>query len=197
MRRYGIRSKLKRKFKSTTNSMHKRPVADNIIARDFKAKKPNSKWSSNITHIWTEEGWLYLSTVIDLYSRKIVEWSMNSRMNKELVNEAFKMAIVNRKSEKNCLISHSDRGSQYASYDHQKLLNLFGVKCSMNRKGNCWDNSPIESFFASLKKEHVFFNRFKTKEEAKQSIFEWIEVFYNRQRIHSSLGYLSPVEYGK
>ena len=196
MRGAGIRSKIKRKFKATTNSKHKLPIATNILNREFSSVKKDQKLCADITYIWTGEGWLYLACVLDLYSRRIVGWSMGSRISKELVINAFKMAMQHRNPSAN-FVMHSDRGSQYASSDYQKLLKLFNATCSMSRKGNCWDNSPMESFFGSLKTEHIFFEKFKTRAEARQSIFEWIEVFYNRQRLHSSLGFLSPVDYEK
>ena len=196
MRKHGVRAKTKKKFKATTDSKHKLPVAENILDRKFNPETSNQAWGSDITYIWTREGWLYLAVVMDLYSRKIVGWAMESRMTRKLVLKAFKMALRQR-NPKPGLLSHSDRGSQYASGDFQKLLKFFGFRCSMSRKGNCWDNAVVESFFGTLKQEHVFFCDFQTREEARQSIFEWIEVFYNRERTHSSLGFRSPVDYEK
>ena len=194
MKKHGIRSKIKRKYKVTTDSKHSLPVAKNLLKREFSPETPNSSWSCDITYLWTKEGWLYLAVVMDLYSRKIIGWNMNKRMTKDLVEKALIKGVRNRKSSTPVLV-HSDRGSQYASYGYQGLLKLYGVQCSMSRKGNCWDNAPVESFFGTLKREHTSFEDYKTREEAKQSVFEWIEVFYNRQRLHSTLGYLSPEEY--
>ena len=194
MKNFGIKAKSKRKFKATTNSKHNLPVYKNILDRNFNPKAPNQSWSCDITYLRTEEGWLYLAIVMDLYSRKIVGWAMEERMTRSLVQKALKMAVRARNPQPG-LVLHSDRGSQYCSHDYQKLLDFFGFKCSMSRKGNCWDNAAVESFFGSLKTEHVFFERYSTREQAKQSVFEWIEAFYNRERIHSSLGFCSPEVY--
>lgn len=195
MQEAGIRSKMQKKFKVTTDSNHAFPVADNVLNREFdSATGPNQLWVSDITYIWTLEGWLYLTSILDLYSRKIVGWSMSSRMTKEFVEEALHMALKSRCPGKE-LLHHSDRGSQYCSGRYQQLLEDHGITCSMSRKGNCWDNAAKESFFATLKKELVHHERYATREEAKQSIFEYIEVFYNRERLHSSLGYLSPEDF--
>jgi putative transposase len=194
MKEFGIRSKMKRKFKATTNSRHKLPVAENVLARAFTPTTPNQVLASDITYISTGEGWLYLAVVMDLYSRKIVGWSMAEHMRKELTLDALNGAL----SQRNLIagaIHHSDRGVQYASHSYQKRLRDAGLLCSMSRKGDCYDNAVVESFFGSLKTELVYLNRFKTRAEAKQQIFEYIEVFYNRQRLHSSLGFLSPVDY--
>ncbi len=194
MRLYGIRAKTKRKFKATTNSKHNLPIASNVLARDFTPESPNKSWAGDITYIWTREGWLYLSVILDLYSRKVVGWAMEPTLSKDLAIKALKMAIWQRQPAEG-LLAHSDRGSQYASGDYQSLLQLHGIVCSMSRKGNCWDNSVVESFFGTLKQEHVFFSEYATRDEARGSIFEWIEAFYNRTRIHSTLGYRSPEEY--
>jgi len=194
MRKHGIRAKTKRKFKATTNSKHKLPVAENILNRDFKPESPNQSWAGDITYLWTREGWLYLAVVIDLFSRKVVGWAMEPTLGREIVLKALKMAI-NARQPSAGLISHSDRGCQYASDDYQCLLDLYGMTCSMSRKGNCWDNSVVESFFGTLKQEHVFFCDFMTRDEARGSVFEWIECFYNRERLHSTLGNCSPEEY--
>ena len=194
MRKYSIRAKTKRKFKATTNSKHKLPVADNVLARNFRPSGPNEAWGSDITYLWTREGWLYLAVVMDLFSRKIVGWAMQDRMTKKLVENALKMAVRARCPGPG-LIVHSDRGSQFCSGDYQELLRFFGCVPSMSRKGNCWDNAVVESFFGSMKTEHVYFTEFATRDEAKQSIFEWIEVFYNRERLHSTLGFCSPEVY--
>ncbi len=145
-------------------------------------------------YLWTEEGWLYLAVVLDLYSRKVVGWAMEPSLSKELALKALKMALKQRKPESG-LIAHTDQGSQYASNEYQALLKRWGVQCSMSRRGNCWDNSPVESFFGTLKQEQVFFCKYKTRDEARRNVFEWIEGFYNRERIHSSLGFLSPESY--
>lgn len=194
MKKANIRSRTKRKFKVTTDSKHKLPVAENILNRDFSPTRSNEAWVQDITYIWTQEGWLYLAVVIDLYSRKVVGWSIQDNMRKGLVIDALDMAIKARRPSAN-LLAHSDRGSQYCSGLFQAKLKANGMICSMSRKGECWDNAVAESFFHSLKTEHVYLNKFKTREEAKQSVFEFIEVFYNRTRLHSTLGFCSPVEY--
>jgi putative transposase len=194
MRQAGIRAKTARKFKHTTDSNHKRPVADNVLDREFSVDAPNQAWVADITYIPTREGWLYLAVVEDLYSRMIVGWSMDSTMTSRLVVDALEMAIQRRLPGEE-LLAHSDRGSQYASEHYQQLLGKHGIECSMSEVGQCWDNAPAESFFASLKKELVHDEDYQTREEARVSIFEFIEVFYNRQRRHSTLGYVSPAEY--
>ena len=186
--------KTRKKFKATTDSKHKLPVAPNLLNRQFNVDKPNHCYVGDITYISTNEGWLYLATVIDLYSRKVVGWSMADNMRAELVNKALLMAIWQRKPGKG-LIWHTDRGSQYASDSHLRIIEQHGIIQSMSRKGNCWDNAVAESFFHSLKNELVYQCKFKTREEAKNVIFEYIEVFYNRIRAHSRNNYLSPVEY--
>ena len=196
MKKQNLCCKTKRKFKLTTDSKHLYSISPNLLERDFTALHPDQKYVGDITYIWTAEGWLYLATVIDLYSRRIVGWSMDKNMKAELVNDAFLMALWKRKPNRG-LIWHTDRGSQYASISHRKILKEHYVTQSMSRKGDCWDNSVAESFFHTLKTElthHVFF---KTREEAKQAIFEYIEVFYNRNRIHSANDYLSPADFEK
>jgi putative transposase len=194
MRKYGIRPRTRRKFRVTTDSKHCMPVADNLLSRRFISAGPNQAWVSDVTYIWTLEGWLYLATVIDLHSRIVVGWSMSERIDRILVLDALWMAI-NRRNPGAGLIHHSDRGSQYASDDYQKLLTGHGMRCSMSRKGDCWDNAVAESFFGSLKTELVHHRVYRTREEARRDIFEYIEVFYNRVRLHSTLGYLSPVQF--
>ena len=194
MRQAGIRAKTARKFKHTTDSNHKRPVADNVLDREFDVGGPNQAWVADITYIPTREGWLYLAVVEDLYSRMIVGWSMDGTMTSRLVVDALEMAIQRRLPGEE-LLAHSDRGSQYASEHYQLLLGRYGIECSMSEVGQCWDNAPAESFFASLKKELVHDEDYQTRAEAIASIFEYIEVFYNRQRRHSTLGYVSPAEY--
>jgi len=196
MKKYGIQAKRRKKFKATTNSKHNLPVAKNLLKRNFKARKPNQAWVSDITYIWTDEGWLYLATFIDLFSRKVVGWSMSPRMTADLVVDAFRMAIFRQKRKAPRLV-HSDRGSQYASDAFRKELKAHGCKQSMSRKGNCWDNAVAESFLGTLKAELVHHERFKTREEARLSIFDYIETFYNRRRIHSHLNFVSPEDFEK
>ena len=173
---------------------HNLPIVPNILNRDFYASNPNEKYVGDITYIPTGEGWLYLATVIDLYSRKVVGWSMNDTMKVSLVNDALNMAIRHRNPQKG-LLWHTDRGSQYASYAHKDLLQKHGIIQSMSRKGNCWDNAVAESFFKSLKNELIYQKYFYTKKQAKQEIFEYIEFYYNRTRSHSYLRNLSPVRF--
>jgi putative transposase len=194
MQQHGIAAKTKRKFRCTTDSNHAHPVAENIVDRDFNPKAANRTWSADITYIPTAEGWLYLAVVEDLYSRQIVGWSMGSRIDSRLVVDALEMALARRLPGEG-LVAHSDRGSQYASEHYRGLLAKHGITCSMSRRANCWDNSPMESFFARLKKELVHDENYATRAEARASLFEYIEMFYNRIRLHSSLGYKSPVEY--
>ncbi|MEK5390257.1 MULTISPECIES: IS3 family transposase [Heyndrickxia] len=183
-----------KKYKATTNSKHKHPVSENVLDRQFKASKPNQFWVTDITYIPTNEGWLYLATVMDLYSRKIVGWAMGKTMTKELVISALKMAYKRQKPGKG-VIHHSDRGVQYASSEYQKLLKKYHMIGSMSRKGNCYDNACIESFHGILKRELVYQTKYRTREEAKKSLFEYIEFFYNSKRIHSTLGYCTPNEF--
>jgi transposase InsO family protein len=194
LRENGIKPKSKKKFKATTQSKHNKPIHANHLNREFNCKQPNERWVSDITYIATKEGWLYLAVIMDLYSRKIIGWSMSDRMKDELVLEALRMALFQRKIHANLLL-HSDRGSQYASDAVQQVLKQNGIQCSMSRKGNCWDNAAMESFFHSMKTECVHHENYQTREEAKRSIFDYIEVFYNRQRKHSYLGYRSPEQF--
>jgi transposase InsO family protein len=192
MRTQGLRAKVKRKFvPRTTDSAHGQPIAPNVLDRRFDAKAPNRKWAGDITYIPTDEGWLYLAGVIDLHSRRIVGWSMADHMRTDLVADALSMAISRRRPGPG-LLHHSDRGVQYASDDYQGLLSRQGIEVSMSGKGDCWDNAVMESFWATLKTELVHHEHYATRLEARQSIFEYIEVFYNRKRLHSSLGYVSP-----
>lgn len=192
MKERRIRARTKKKFvPRTTDSVHHQPVADNVLHRRFDAELPNRKWAADITYIPTDEGWLYLAGVIDLCSRKIVGWSMADHMRVELVSDALKMAIARRRPGEG-LLHHSDRGVQYASEDYMYLIQSHGMNPSMSNKGDCWDNAAAESFWATLKTELVNHEHYATHEEARASIFEYIEVFYNRQRLHSSLGYVSP-----
>ena len=194
MRLADVRVRQKKKFRVTTDSNHNFPVAPNLLDRQFDVSEPNRVWVSDITYIWTVTGWLYLATVMDLFSRRIVGWSMDTSMSRKLVMDALLMAIWRRKAGKG-LIHHSDRGSQYCSDDYQKLLKQHGMVCSMSRKGNCWDNAVMERFFHSLKSEQIYFTRYQTPEKAKKDIVDYIEMFYNSRRAHSYLGYLSPNEY--
>jgi len=194
MRASQLYCKTKRKFKVTTNSKHNNPISPNLLQRQFNVSKPDQYWVGDITYIPTSKGWLYLATVIDLYSRQVVGWSMSNRMQASLVNDALLMAIWKRKPEKG-LIWHTDRGRQYASHAHRKVLKDHQIIQSMSRKGDCWDNAVAESFFHTLKTELTHHHKFKDREEAKHVIFEYIEVFYNRIRIHSANNYMSPVEF--
>jgi putative transposase len=192
MKELEIQAKTKENFiPCTTDSRHQQPVAENILDRQFTAELPNQKWATDITYIPTGEGWLYLAGVIDLCSRKIVGWSMADHMKTDLVSDALKMAITRRLPGPD-LLHHSDRGVQYASDDYQHLLQSHQMQSSMSGRGNCWDNACAESFWATLKTELVHHEQYATREQARQSIFEYIEIFYNRKRLHSSLGYLSP-----
>jgi len=194
MRELDIAAKTRRKFKATTNSKHDLPVAENLLDRAFDQDAPNRVWVSDITYISTREGWLYLATVMDLFSRKIVGWAMGARMTKTLVIDALRMAVRHR-SPPPGLLHHSDRGSQYASNDYQQMLADHQMVCSMSRKGNCWDNAVMESFYRSLKTELIYHEDFHSRIEARKAIFEYIEVYYNRIRRHATLGYLSPDAY--
>jgi putative transposase len=191
----GIAAKTARKFRcTTTDSDHNFPVAENLLDRQFNPSEANEVWLADITYIPTREGWLFLAAVEDLYSRRVVGWAMAEHMESRLVVDALAMAVQWRLPDEG-LLAHSDRGSQYASEHYQLLLAKHGITCSMSRRADCWDNAPMESFFASLKKELVHDADFATRAEARAAIFEYIEVFYNRQRRHSSLGYVSPAEY--
>ena len=194
MKEQGLRSKVCRKYKATTNSKHNLPVAENLLNREFTANRPNQKWVSDITYIPTDEGWLYLAGILDLHGRALIGWAMDSRMKKELVMDAFNQAIGRSGHPKGVLI-HSDRGSQYCSNEYQQLLRQHQFICSMSRKGNCWDNAPMESFWGKLKQEWLNGKHFRTRDEAKAAVFYYIEVFYNRQRRHSINDYLSPSDY--
>lgn len=194
MSEQGWRAKAAKKFKATTNSNHHLPVAPNLLQQDFNALKPNEKWVSDITYCWTEDGWLYLAIVLDLYSRKVVGWALSERMTKQLVIDALQMAIWSRKPPRG-LIIHSDRGSQYCSYDYQEILTTHGLICSMSKRGDCYDNAAMESWNHSFKVEAIHGEKFISRAEAKHHIFEYIEIYYNRKRLHSRLGYQSPEFY--
>lgn len=191
MRHEGLRSKRRRRYRVTTNSEHRHPVAANVLKRDFTADAQNCKWAADITYVWTRCGWLYLAVVLDLYSRRVVGWAMSNRITRELALNALRMALTHR-PRPDLLVHHSDRGSQYASADYRRLLNANGIECSMSRRGNCWDNAVVESFFATLKTELIHHADYHSPAQARAAIFEFIEVFYNRQRRHSTLGYQTP-----
>lgn len=195
MKQQGLKPKAARRFKVTTDSQHKKPVAANLLSRQFNPPAANIAWASDITYIRTGEGWLYLATVIDLFNRKIVGWSMGTRLVTQLIEDALTMAI-RRNNPPNGVIHHSDRGSQYCSDAYQQLLKQYGFICSMSGAGNCYDNAVMESFYHTLKIEAVYGEPFTTRVEAQRSLFDYIEVFYNRKRIHSTLGYQTPIEFG-
>ena len=194
MKEADVSVRRRRKYKVTTNSDHQQPVFDNVLSRDFDAQKPDQAYVSDITYIWTQEGWLYLAVVIDLFSRKVVGWSMSSRMSAQLVCDALTMALWQRKPKAG-LIHHSDRGSQYASRQFRQLLAQYKVTGSMSRKGDCWDNAVVESFFGTLKQERVQWRHYQSRHEAQQDILQYITMFYNSQRMHSYLDYKSPNQY--
>jgi putative transposase len=192
MREEGIRAKAKRAFvPRTTDSGHSRPVAPNLLNRQFHADQSNRKWAADITYVPTEEGWLYVAGVLDLYSRRLVGWSMADHMETSLVGDALGMALA-RRSIRTGLVHHSDRGVQYASLQYQRLLENHGIAVSMSGRGDCYDNAMMESFWSTLKTELVHLEHYETRQQARQSIFDYIETFYNRSRLHSSLGYVSP-----
>ena len=196
MKQMGLTVKRKRKFKVTTDSNHQFPVAANVLNRAFLPAVPNEAWGTDITYQWTQQGWVYLAVVIDLYSRRVVGWAVDRRMTKALVIRALMMAVNLRKPPAG-LICHSDRGSQYASHDYQKLLRRYGLVASMSRKGNCWDNAPVERFFSSLKREWTGDRLYRNRQEAIADIREYVAVYYNAKRLHSTLGYATPLEYEK
>lgn len=194
MRNIGLYSCVRRKFVLTTDSDHSMPIAENLLDRNFTATAPNRKWVADITYILTEKGWLYFAAVMDLYSRRIVGWAMSEHIDSALVLSAMNMAISQRSPEAG-LLHHSDRGSQYASDTFQGLLDDNKIICSMSRKGNCWDNACMESFFGSLKTEWIRGKKYTTRRQAKNDVFKYIEMFYNRKRKHAALGYLNPTAY--
>ena len=194
MRAEGFRAVAAPRFRVTTDSKHAHPVAQNLLDRNFGTPETNVKWAGDVTYLWTGEGWLYLAVVLDLFSRRVVGWCMQANFDRSLVVNALQAAVCQRRPEAG-LLHHSDQGSQYASGDFQALLCQQRIVCSMSRKGNCWDNAPVESFFGTLKQELVHRRRFATREAARREVFEYIEVWYNRQRRHSSLDYLSPAEF--
>lgn len=194
MKLAGVTTLRKKKFKVTTDSNHKLPVSPNFLGRKFGVSAPDRVWVSDITYLWTSEGWLYLAVVLDLFQRKVVGWSMSHRITKQLVMNSLRMSIWQRRLESG-LIFHSDRGSQYCSHDFLKMLKTHSMTSSMSRKGNCWDNAVAESFFGSLKTERVYFTKYNTREEARRDVVDYIEMFYNSKRRHSYLGYLSPMAF--
>jgi putative transposase len=194
LRRQGLRAKAARKFKATTNSNHSLPVAENLLQQDFTAQRPDQVWVGDITYIGTDEGWLYLAVVLDLYSRKVVGWSMSERMTATLVCDALRMALFRRHRPRD-VIMHTDRGSQYCSREHRALLEAHGLNASMSARGNCYDNAAMESWNHSFKVEAIHGERIATREQGKTHTFDYIEVYYNRNRLHSTLGYLSPEEF--
>jgi putative transposase len=194
MRKFGIRSKLKRRFRKTTDSGHSERIAPNLVRREFTVEKPNRTWVSDVTYLWTNEGWLYLAVTLDLFSRKVVGWSMSEKLTTDLVLDCLNAAVYSREIDGE-LIHHSDRGREYASYEFKSRLNQQGILQSMSRRADCWDNAVAESFFHTLKAELTERKSFTTRDEAREKVFEWIEVFYNRQRLHSTLGYQTPAVY--
>ncbi len=193
MKHMGLKAIARRKFKVTTDSAHSKPIFENILNRDFKTTAINQKWVSDITYVPTHEGWLYLAVVIDVHSRSVIGWSMSKRMKKDLVCDALLMALFKRKFPKKVIV-HSDRGSQYCSNKYRRIIKHNKLIGSMSRKGNCWDNSIAESFFHTLKTELVHVSRYATRADARQSIFQYIEGYYNRKRMHSSIDYKTPIE---
>jgi putative transposase len=190
----GVTARGGRKFRVTTNSKHNLPVAENLLNRQFKVTQPDRVWGSDITYVWTRQGWIYLAVVLDLFSRRVVGWAMSKRITRHLVMDALQIALCRRRPAPN-LIFHSDRGSQYCSDDFQRLLKRNGMICSMSRKGNCWENAPLENFFGTLKTERVHFSDYRTREQARDDLVDYIEMFYNSKRLHSYLGYLSPMDF--
>lgn len=196
MKKANVSVKRRKKFKKTTDSKHNLPIAPNLLKREFEVQQPNTVWCADITYLWTMQGWLYLAVVIDLYSRKIVGWAISNHMRSSLVEQALKMAYWHRKPGKG-LIHHSDRGSQYAGIEYQKLLKSYGMICSMSRKGDCWDNAVAESFFHTLKTERTNGYLYRTRDEARNDVIDYIEMFYNSRRLHSFIGYKSPNNFEK
>jgi putative transposase len=190
----GIRCKQKRKFKATTYSKHNLPIAENLVNQQFQVSEPNKVWLSDITYIPTDEGWLYLAGHKDLFTHEIVGYAMGERMTKNLISESLLRSVAAKRPAKG-LMHHSDRGSQYCALEYRNLLDHFGLRASMSGKGNCYDNAPMESFWGMLKQELVYHFHFRTRQEARQAITEYIEIFYNRQRIQANLGFLSPVAF--
>ena len=191
LRRQGLRARAARKFKATTNSRHTLPVAENVLQQDFSASAPNQKWVGDITYLHTQQGWLYLAVVIDLFSRMVIGWAMSERMTADLACDALTMALWRRRQPTGVIV-HSDRGSQYCSTAYQHMIKVYDLRCSMSAKGNCYDNACAESFFHSLKVECIHGESFSSRDQMRETVFEYIETDYNRQRRHSTLGYISP-----
>lgn len=196
MRSAGIECKQRRRYRVTTQSRHQLPIAENVLNRQFKVAKPNQSWVTDITYLWTSEGWLYLAAVLDLFSRRIVGWALDRQMKESLVNDALQMALGRRQPGVG-LLHHSDQGKQYAARDYQQTLKAAGITVSMSRKGNCWDNAVMERFWGSLKSERTDGKTYLTREEAKADIIHYIEMFYNCKRLHSTLGYMTPMQFEK
>jgi len=194
MRQNGIRAIRTRKFKVTTDSNHSFTIAPNLLDRNFSAAAPNQKWAGDITYIWTNEGWLYLAVILDLYSRRVIGWAVSNRMKRDLAIRALDMAVALRQPPKDC-IHHTDRGSQYCSHDYQKKLNKYSFKVSMSGKGNCYDNAVVETFFKTLKAELIWRSTWQTRRQVEMALFEYINGFYNPRRRHSTLGGKSPLAF--
>jgi transposase InsO family protein len=194
MRENGLRAKHKRKFKATTDSNHKKPVVENVLAGRFEWQRPNQAWVGDMTYIPTNEGWLYLAVLLDLFSRRVVGWAVDKRMTRDLPLRALQMAVQRRRPPSG-LIHHTDRGSQYASAEYRAAVAASGMVCSMSAKGRCYDNAVAESFFHSLKIECVYGQKFTSREQAASALFRYMEAYYNTKRRHSALNYVSPVEY--
>ena len=194
MRAAGLRGRERRRFRCTTDSKHQMAIKGNLLARRFAVAAPNTGWVTDITYLWTLEGWLYLAVILDLFSRRVIGWALSERLERGLALDALAMALKQRQPSSG-LLHHSDRGSQYASHEYQQLLARYGILSSMSRSGNCWDNAVAESFFATLKLELVYQTRWSSPAEARSAVFEYIELFYNRQRRHSALGYLCPSQF--
>jgi putative transposase len=195
-KKLGLSCKQKRKFKATTDSRHKLPVAENILKQQFKAYEPNTVWVSDITYVPTDEGWLYLAGHKDLFTSEIVGYAMGERLSRNLISQSLLQAVATKRPEKG-LMHHSDRGSQYCSHEYRNLLDGCGLQASMSRRGNCFDNAPMESFWGTLKQELIHHRHYRSRQEAMQDITEYIEIFYNRQRLQARLGYLSPAAYAQ
>lgn len=194
LRRQGLRAKAAKRFKATTKSDHTRAVADNVLAQDFSTTGPNEKWAGDITYLWTDEGWVYLAVILDLHSRQVIGWAMEKTMTAQLVCDALQMALWRRKMPRG-VIMHTDRGTQYCSKQYQRMLRKHRLICSMSGTGNCFDNACAETFFHSMKIEAIYGNRYPTRQSVRQEVFEYIETFYNTIRLHSSIGYVSPLQF--
>ena len=194
MRTHGLRARQPRRFRTTTDSQHTLPVAPNVLARRFTVTAPNTVWVSDLTYLWTGEGWLYLLVILDLFSRRVIGWALGDRMTRQLALDALAMTLTHREPPHG-LLFHSDRGSQYASTEFSQQLAAHGIAASMSRRGDCWDNAVAESFFSTLKLELVYQTAWLTRAHARRAVFEYLEVFYNGQRLHSALGYRSPIAF--